>query len=57
MQRAQLLLCDDREMDEYTTDVSRQRLGKHIPAATNLYATIEVLLEMECFYEVHAEEL
>jgi hypothetical protein len=26
--------------------VSRQRLGKHVPAATDRHATIEVLLEM-----------
>jgi uncharacterized NAD(P)/FAD-binding protein YdhS len=25
--------------------VHRQRLGKHVPAATNTHATIEVLLE------------
>jgi hypothetical protein len=29
-----------------TTFVSRQRLGKHVPAATDMHATIEVLLEM-----------
>jgi hypothetical protein len=28
-----------------TTFVSRQRLGKHVPAATDTHATIEVLLE------------
>jgi hypothetical protein len=28
-----------------TTFVSRQQLGKHVPAATDTYATIEVLLE------------
>jgi hypothetical protein len=28
-----------------TTFVSRQRLGKHVPAATDMHATIEVLLE------------
>jgi hypothetical protein len=27
-----------------TTFVSRQRLGKHVPAATDTHATIEVLL-------------
>jgi hypothetical protein len=26
--------------------VSRQRLGKHVPAATDTHATIEVLLEI-----------
>jgi hypothetical protein len=28
-----------------TTFVSRQQLGKHVPAATDTHATIEVLLE------------
>jgi hypothetical protein len=28
-----------------TTFVSRQRLGKHVPAATDKHKTIEVLLE------------
>jgi hypothetical protein len=28
-----------------TTFVSRQRLSKHVPAATDMYATIEALLE------------
>jgi hypothetical protein len=40
-----VLLCDYREIGEYTRDVSRQRLGKHFPAATNRRATIDVLLE------------
>jgi hypothetical protein len=51
------LLCNDREMGEYTRAVSGQRLGKHIPAATNRRATIETLLETGCFYVVRAEEL
>jgi hypothetical protein len=25
--------------------ISRQRIGKHVPAATNTYTTIEILLE------------
>jgi hypothetical protein len=37
--------------------VSRQRLAKHVPAATNQRATIDILLETGCFYVVHAEEL
>jgi hypothetical protein len=41
---------------QYTRDVSRQRLGKHVPAATNRCETIEVLLETGCFYVVRAEE-
>jgi hypothetical protein len=56
LQRVELLLCDDREIGEYTRDVSRQRLGKHVPAATNRRATIEVLLETGCFYVVRAEK-
>jgi hypothetical protein len=51
------LLCDDREIGEYARDVPRQQFVKHIPIATNLRAEIEVLLEMECFYVVHAEML
>jgi hypothetical protein len=31
-------------MGGYTRAVSGQRLGKHIPAATNQHATIQVLL-------------
>jgi hypothetical protein len=38
-------------------DVPRQRLGKHIPAATNLCATMEILLETGCFCMVCAKEL
>jgi hypothetical protein len=40
-----LLLCNDGEISKYTRADSRQRLGKHVPAATNTYAAIEVLLE------------
>jgi hypothetical protein len=41
----QPLLSNDRENCGYTRDVSRQRLGIHVPAETNTLATIEVLLE------------
>jgi hypothetical protein len=34
-----------RPRDKYTRAVSRQRLSKNIPAATDTHATIEVLLE------------
>jgi hypothetical protein len=51
------LLCDEREMVEDTRDVSRQRLGKHVPTATNRRATMEVLLEYGCFYVVRAKDL
>jgi hypothetical protein len=37
------MLCNDREMDGYTSSVSRQRLGKHVPAAKDTIATIEEL--------------
>jgi hypothetical protein len=50
MQRVEPLLCDDREVGEYTRAVSGQRLGKHVPAATNRRATTG------CFYVVRAEE-
>jgi hypothetical protein len=35
--------------DSVKTTVSGQRLGKHVPAATNTHATIELLLETGCF--------
>jgi hypothetical protein len=35
--------------DSATTTVSGQRFGKHVPAAKNTPATIELLLEMRCF--------
>jgi hypothetical protein len=37
--------------------VSRQRIGKHVPAATNNHATIELLLENGVFYSVRAKGL
>jgi hypothetical protein len=40
-----------------TTFVSRQRLHKHVPTATDTHATIEVLLEAECFCVVRAKGL
>jgi hypothetical protein len=49
--RVEPLLCVDCEVGEYTRDLSRQQLGKHVPAA------IEILLEAGCFYVVHAEEI
>jgi hypothetical protein len=35
LQRVEPLLCKDHEISKYTRDVSRQRLGKDVPAATN----------------------
>jgi hypothetical protein len=46
LQRVDLLLGHDREMDGYTRAVSGQRLGKHIPAAAGMNATIEALFSM-----------
>jgi hypothetical protein len=43
--RVEPLLCDDRERGKYARDISRQRLGKHVPGATNRRTTVEVLLE------------
>jgi hypothetical protein len=50
------LLCDDRETGDIRP-VSKQRLGKHFPAARNRRAVIEVFLVMRCFCVVRAEDL
>jgi hypothetical protein len=42
MQRVGPLLCNDHEINTYARTVSRQRLGKHIPAATDTNAAIDV---------------
>jgi DNA-binding Lrp family transcriptional regulator len=46
LERVEPLLCNDGEIIKYSRDVSRQRLGKHVPAVTDTRATIEVLLEI-----------
>jgi hypothetical protein len=43
--------------DSVTATFSGQRLGKHVLAATNTHATIELLLETGCFYVVCVEML
>jgi hypothetical protein len=43
--------------DSLTVTSSGQRLVKHIPAAMNMYAITELLLQMGCFYVVCAELL
>jgi hypothetical protein len=43
MERADPLLRNERETDGYTRAVSRQQLGKHVPAAKDTNATIEEL--------------
>lgn len=35
-------------MGEYTATVSKQLLGKHVPAKTNTHATMNLLLERKC---------
>jgi hypothetical protein len=42
---------------EYTTTVSQQRLGKHVPAETNTRVTRDLLWERGVFHLVHAEML
>jgi hypothetical protein len=44
-------------MGGYISAVSGQRLGKHVPTATNRHATMEELLETEYFCPGRAEEL
>jgi hypothetical protein len=39
------ILRNDTEISKYTRAVSRQRLGKHVPAAKNMHPKIEVILE------------
>jgi hypothetical protein len=42
--RVEPLLCTDREISIYTRAVSMQRLGKHVPAATNTHAIIIIII-------------
>jgi hypothetical protein len=41
--REEPLLYNDREISKYTRAISRQRLGKYVPAATDMHAKTEVL--------------
>jgi hypothetical protein len=43
--------------DSVTATGSGQQLVKHVPAAMNTYAIIELLLQTGCFYMVCAEML
>jgi hypothetical protein len=45
MQLVQLLLCNMRINNGVMQPVSRQRIGKHVPVATNTNTTIKLLLE------------
>jgi hypothetical protein len=50
------LLCNDREIGKYTTPVSRQQLGKHVPVARQQILTLQQ--GKSCvFYVVRAEML
>jgi hypothetical protein len=46
LQRVEPLLCNDSEMGGYARVVSGQRLGKHVPAGTDMNATIEKLCSL-----------
>jgi hypothetical protein len=39
------------------SDSTNKRFDKHVPAAMNTHATIELLLKMMCFYVDRAETL
>jgi hypothetical protein len=41
----ELLLCNDREISKYTRAVSKQRLGKHVPAAVGTHRAIKLRLD------------
>jgi hypothetical protein len=44
-------------IDEYTTTVSEERLGKHVPAETNTHVTVDLLWKRGVFYVVRGEML
>jgi hypothetical protein len=45
MWRVQPFLCNRRINNGVMQPISRQRIHKYVPAATNTYTTIELLLE------------
>jgi hypothetical protein len=51
------ILCNDREISKYTRAVSGQRLGKHVPAATDTNATKVQQQRNYVLYVVRAEML
>jgi hypothetical protein len=57
MERVEPLLCNDHEISKYTGAISRQCLGKHVPAATDTNATVVHQQRNGVFYVVHAEML
>jgi hypothetical protein len=56
MWRVEPLLCNDREMGGYTSAVSGQRLSKHVPAATDMNATIELYFLLGPYRDVISKE-
>jgi hypothetical protein len=57
MERVEPLLRNDREISKYTRAISRQRLCKHVPAATDTNATMVQQQRNGVFCVVHAEML
>jgi hypothetical protein len=57
MQRVELLLCNDLEIRKCTRTISRQRLGKHVPAATDTNATMVQQQRKGAFYVALTEML
>jgi hypothetical protein len=57
LQLVEPLLCNKCEVGVYTRAVSGQRLGKHVPAATDTNATAVQQERNDVFYVVRAEML
>jgi hypothetical protein len=55
LKRVETLLCNDREISQHTRASSRQRLGKHSPAATDMNTTMFQQHSNGVFYVVRAE--
>jgi hypothetical protein len=51
------LLCNNHKIHRYTRAVSRQQLGKHIPTAADMNATMVQQQRNGVFCVVHAERL
>jgi hypothetical protein len=55
--RTDPFLGSNQETNNETIFAARKWLGKHVPAATDMHATIEVVLETQFSMVVCAEEL
>jgi hypothetical protein len=53
----ELLLCNDLEINKYTRTDSRQRLGEHLPAATDTKATMVKQQRNGILYVVHVKSI